>query len=240
MTRSRASSPAPAVHDSASALWKPANKVKGLKDHVHAVAFIKEFPIGTTLSGDQLDDWFERQGLLTVPHNVAKSSIAWRAHLHDRHTARSHINRGASHPRMMDENLPPFSIESIGQGVFEVRSTHAAAIYADIPRRVHSVTETKKKKLMYLMQSVDWSRIPADDRLRCETIYDNIEGLSKIIGFNCEQIENNIARLELRLRRLRETDRLNLPSLTNGDDERAEAHPSADSENGDDDDNSHA
>jgi hypothetical protein len=198
---------------------KPANPRRGLKDHVHAVAFIKAFPIGTIISGLQLDNWLEAEGMLTVPRNVEKRSVEWRAHLFDRHECRNRLNRGASHPRMHDDNLPAFAIDSVGQGTFEVRAAHAAAILSEVPHKVERLLNTKYQRLVYLMQSIDYTAMTDADQIRIETLMDQVGDFRNRIMFDVERLDRQYAKLDQRIQKRLENGTLKLT--------RAEAPPSA-------------
>jgi hypothetical protein len=193
---------------------KPANPKRGLKDHIIAVPFIREYPIGTTISAAQFDDWGERHGLFTVPRNVSKASIAWKAHLMDRHHLKMRLNRGGTHPRLMDEGLTPFSLDSIGQGVFEIRSPQIAIIQDELPHKLQSLLNTKHRRLTYLLQSVDRTQIPAWDQVRMETIVDAIEGLRDRVNAEVMRIDRQYQKLDQRIHRWMEAGETTKPALT--------------------------
>jgi hypothetical protein len=178
-----------------------ANPKRGLKDHQYAVAFIRQFPIGSVLSADRFDDWLVEAGMLAaVPRHLSKNSVEWKAHLQDRHNAKMRLNRGGNHPRLLDENLTPFSLDSVGQGTFEVRSPQAAVINSELPRKVENVANTKRRRLKRLMQSIDWATIPERDKLRAEMIVLDIDEFVQLLTMKADQIEYKFKQLENRIK----------------------------------------
>lgn len=182
--------------------WGEAGKTRGRANMQLAIDFVRDFPIGTRLDAADFDAWAERHGLLTVPPNyAAKDSDAWKAHLMRRHEQRYRINRGGSHPRLREEGSTPFSLDTITQGIYEVRAPHDAAAHSEIPSKVARFFDTKRKRLAYLMQSADWDVLPPYERILAEAIFDDIDGFRDDVQNNSTRITSKIAKLEGRIRK---------------------------------------
>ncbi len=165
----------------------------------HAAEFVDAHPVNTTLSGETLDDWMQSRGLLTVPSSEAsKNSDAWLGHLQRRHIIRGRLNKAANHPRMR-EGSTPFVLAAI-RGGFEVRSPQAAFMKGELPRKIRTLTETKRRQLAELMQSADWSQLPVHERRIAETIYDDIEYYAVDTKTGADRISQKLSKLEHRIR----------------------------------------
>jgi hypothetical protein len=182
--------------------WGKANDRRGVAYAGLAKTFVLEFPIGTKLANERWDEWLQTQGLLRIPPaNVSKDSDAWLGHLQRRHIQRNRLNKAATHPRMTDEGSTPFVVLSL-RGGFEVQAPHVAASRAELPRKITSLTETKRKQLGYLMQSSDWSVLPAHEQAIAEAIYDDIDAFTVDTRTAAERISIKLAKLERRIRML--------------------------------------
>jgi len=176
--------------------WGKANPRRGANYQDDAIAFVNDFPIGTTLSPEAFDDWAQRRGSLNVPTGAPKQSDAWKAYLQRRHELRSGINKAASHPRMDT----PFVIESIGVGLWEVRTPQMAISKTRMLRRIESLCETHHKQLAYLMQSADWSALPIHERIVAESLYDQIDHFREDTERHASRLTCQFAKLEAKLR----------------------------------------
>src|SRR5690349_4656093 len=80
--------------------WGKANPRRGAGHTDTALMFLRDHPVGETLTPEKFDEWAQRLGLLNVPTGAPKQSDAWLAHLQRRHQLRYNINKAATHPRM--------------------------------------------------------------------------------------------------------------------------------------------
>lgn len=199
--------------------WGSAHPRRGLNHHDAAAAFLHEFPIGTTLSQEKFGEWAEGHGYVNVPKDVSRSSDEWLAYLQRRHVLRYNINKAGSHPRMADSGLSPFVIETTGQNSLEVRSVSVALAKNNSGNRITSLANTKRRQLGQLMQSADWSLLPAQDRAFAEALYDDIDDFGDDIERRSTRLTNKFAKLERKLRQL--NLQLPPPSDNGGDTESA-------------------
>jgi hypothetical protein len=181
--------------------WGKANPRRGAGHTSTAVAFLKDHPVGETLSPEAFDEWAQRHGLLNVPTGAPKQSDAWLAHLQRRHQLRYNINKAASHPRMDT----PFVIEAVGRDLWEVRSPHIAITRSDMLQRVETLLVAKRKQLNYLMQSADWSILPPYERVIAEEIYNDIDAFQEDVERQASRLGRRLVRLEHKIRRAVET-----------------------------------
>lgn len=186
----------PASSDQYVKPWGEANPRRGANHEIAALAFLRAFPVGTTLTAEAFDEWAQTKGLIKVPVSVKKKSDAWLAHLQRRHQLRYSINLAGSHPRM--EN--PFVIEAVGQNIWEVRSPETAIARNQTTKRIESLTQTRRKQLAFLMQSADWSALPPYERIFAESLYDDINAFGETIEQSARQLNNKFQRLEHNLR----------------------------------------
>lgn len=188
----------------ASQPWGEASDLRGRGYTELAKAFVARFPVGTTMSAEELDKWFEEHRMLTIPPVYApKSSDAWMGHLQRRHICRSRINKAATHPRMVDDGSSSFIIAAIG-GLFEVRAPHLAVTKGELPRKIITLTKTKRKQLVYLMQSADWSVLPPSERVAAEMIFYDIEKFAKDARSDADHISFKLAQFEAKIRKAME------------------------------------
>jgi hypothetical protein len=189
-------------------VWGRANPVRGLVRTAgsptayieHAVALVREYPVGSVLSAQQFDYWLQGRELLVVPADgISKDSDAWLGHLQRRHQRRAKINKAATHPRMFEEyQSHAFMVGAVGGG-FEIRSPHAAASNSDLVRKVSSLTITKRRQIAHLMQSTDWLSLPPHEQAVAEVIYDDIVALEEDTSTSADRITSKLERLEHRI-----------------------------------------
>ncbi len=181
--------------------WGIANPRRGLNHHEAAAAFIKEFPVGQTLSATAFDEWAHRYRLLNMPPvGTAKRSDQWMAHLHRRHELRYRLNKAGSHPRMLEASTP-FSIDTVVNGTYEVRSPQTAVVYSQVQRKLQSLVQTKRQQVAYLMQSADWENIKPSERALMEELFFDISAFEKGINLQADLLSERFARVEAKLRR---------------------------------------
>jgi len=178
--------------------WGKANPLRGINFIDHAIAFGREFPIGTVLSVENFDRWAAGRGLFVLPPKGApKSGDTWLAHLQRRHQVRHNLCKASAHPRMET----PYTIQSLtGHAKFEVMSPEQAVSRNNIIRRLDNLLNTKRKQLNYLMQSADFGILPPEEKAVAESIYDDIEGFSRRVHLETELLDNKLYKLQARIR----------------------------------------
>lgn len=182
--------------------WGKANDQRGVQYTEHAIDFIKQFPIGEKpISQQEFDSWLELRGFLTVPSGddaSNKNSDAWMAHIHRRHIFKQRLNKAASHPRLTRMGYSPFTIIAI-RGGYEVTAPEVAASRGELSRKISSLTQTKHTQLTYLMQSADWDKLPAHERVFAQEIYTDINDFAADTTTRADRISQKVERLERRL-----------------------------------------
>jgi hypothetical protein len=181
--------------------WGFANPRRGQRYHELALAFIKDHPIGTTLTVDEFDTWAQHRGELNVPVGAPKTSDAWKAHLQRRHELRNKLRTASTHSRMLESGSTPFSLDQVSQGALEVRKPQDAIIQGNIPKKIASLITTKRKQLAFVMQSADWEHIPPHLRERLESIYDDIDLFKESIDMHERQLSMKFAKVQSKIRR---------------------------------------
>jgi len=147
--------------------WGKASNRRGT--HIQlAIAFVNRFPVGSTLSVEDFDQWTWDNGHLPMPSaHTPKKSNEWLAHLQRRHVLRHKINMAGAHPRLASIGSTPFIMEHIGNQKYEVRAPHMAIA----TNRIDPHLNRARKKVAYLMQSSDWQRLSDLDRKFAEEIF---------------------------------------------------------------------
>jgi hypothetical protein len=193
--------------------WGKAHPRRGQHFDELARAFIKDFPIGSLLSPRQLDEWLQGQGLLSIPStNAPKRGDAWLSHLQRRHEWRFKINRAGTHPRM-EEGATPFVIEFVKGAKgdpddstketvrrYQVRRPEVAAMQTQITQRMESLAAWHRKNLSYLLQSVDFDRLPVHEQQYLSDLDYEIRYAIKDTGEAWDRLEERVARAKARIK----------------------------------------
>jgi len=185
---------------------KAANKRRGAEYRDDAIEFAKQYPIGSTLTWDEFTQFSIDQGIIDVAslpteeEAADKQSNAWLAHLQRRHQVRTSLNKASAHPAMIPYG-GAFVIEPSGGGLV-VRSTAQAMAANDAPRRIASLATSKRQKLEYLIQSTDWSQLPAHERGLAEAVRRDIDDWVEVVNLQATQLERKFVDLGHHLNKL--------------------------------------
>src|SRR5262245_13685396 len=95
--------------------WDPPNKLRGRNYNDLAISFARKFPIKSTLTVEQFDEWAAQEHCYPgpVPLNAPKQSDAWKAHLQRRYELQSGLRKASTHPRLYDDGLQPYLIFNV-------------------------------------------------------------------------------------------------------------------------------
>lgn len=179
--------------------WGKANDRRGKRYSELAKEFIRKFPIGSTPTVREFDLWLEENGQLQIPYDgIKKNTDTWLAHLQRRNILKIRINSAATHPRMSEEGSTPFKIVNC-HGGYEVRSPQAVLASGELPRKISTLTNTKREQLAHLMQSADWSALPVHERAVAETIYEDIEAFAEDAKTAVDRINRKVGKLQEKL-----------------------------------------
>lgn len=192
--------PAPLPKTLPTPPYGTANPRRGVNGVDPALAFARAFPVGTTLTPGTFDAWAQEHGYLSVPESEDKQADAWKAHLQRRHELRYRIMKAGTHPRMIDQGCPTFTIEALSGGTWEVRAPAEAIAQSRLTQQVNSLVITKRKALRYLMQSADWSVLPAYEKVFAESLYRDINHFANTVAFHGHELEAKFGDLQIKLR----------------------------------------
>lgn len=183
--------------------WGEANPRRGVGYVAQAIAFLKSFPIDSTLTTDDFDDWAQKKGYLNVPTGALKKSDAWLAHLQRRHQLKYNINKAASHPRMLDisEGVTPFYIDSPTQGEWVVRAIHFQVLKNELPKRLQGLIGNTFRNFKYLMQGTDYNNLPDYLRTLVDLWGDEVDAFRERTGFELNLLENRATKIQQQLRK---------------------------------------
>jgi hypothetical protein len=161
----------------------------------HAVEFLKEFPIGSTVLREPLDEWLIDAGLLDhLPEDTEKGSKEWYGHAHHRGIVLRKFNDASVHPRMHEHGVEPFVLAAVRDG-YEVTTPASEVINGKIARKFQSITKTKREQLITLLRASDWSQVPMPTKLMAWAIYDDIEAYARDVTQGADIINNKLSRL---------------------------------------------
>jgi len=181
-------------------------KARGELIREAALQLTKDFPLGsynqpTKINTEKFDYWMESQGLLEVPpEGISKDSDAWLGHLQRRHQCIGALNKaGGNKLRMNDANLKCYVIRP-KNGMIWIRPSHEVIAQAELPKKIESVFQTKRKQLEYLMESADWSVLPVYERMFAEGLYDDIDTFEKHVTVSVEGITSKFNKLASKIK----------------------------------------
>jgi hypothetical protein len=165
-----------------------------------AVAFVTQFPIGTEVTTAAFDEWLAAHGELTVPpEGTPKNSDAWLGHLQRRHICLNRINKSSTHPRITEYgDAMPFVLVH-QRGLYLVRAPHDQIVKGEIPLKLVSILDTKRKQLRYLMESADWSLLPAHERFLAEALEDDISLFEQNIRNTADNLGMKFGKLRVKI-----------------------------------------
>lgn len=184
--------------------WGKENPLRGAPYHEMARKFIRTFPVGTCLQPEAFDEWAQDEGYLKVPKSEAKQSDAWKAHVQRRHELKFNINKAGSRSNMKT----PFVIESISQGVWEIRAPHTAIAQTRIGRRLETLMITRRRSLAYLMQSADFSSLEPHEQALAEALHDDISDYGENVERLGRQLDSKFERLRRKIEVAVETGKI--------------------------------
>ena len=180
---------------------KKENPRRGAAMRSAAIDFTKRWPIGSSLTWDEFTGWAVEHRLLdAIPSGEDmedKQSNAWLAHLQRRHQIRNNLNKASAHSELIPYG-GAFVVSAIG-GALVVRSTAAEIAEGEVPKRIRSLANTRRKKLEYLIQSTDWSQLPPHEQAIAEALRDDIDFFVRGIELGAESLETKFSKLRNRI-----------------------------------------
>lgn len=186
--------------------WGVVNPRRGNNYENEARQFINDFPIGTTLSNDSFDKWAHRHGYLNVPFGIEdKQSDVWLAHLTRRNQLRKNIFKASTNISRMGDNCFVLSSPKGAAGGMIVETPQVALEKTKFAEKLEKLVITKRRKLGYLMQSLDFAELPPHQKALAENLYDELSGWNQVIQLQTQLFDGRMSKL---IRQIREDVRL--------------------------------
>lgn len=168
-----------------------ANPVRGAGYNNAAVLFAKKFPIGSSITIDEFDEFGILHGFIPAPASREKSSDGWKAHLQRRAEFRNNLNRAACHPRILDSEVDPYSTQYDGQQKLVVKGPFVAVAENRLPAKLKSVLVTRRKQIKDLGQSVDYSILTPSEQQELRLIHRNLDRFSDDINITATRMDED-------------------------------------------------
>ena len=177
--------------------WGVAHTRRGRSFHEQAVQFVKDFPIGVSLTNEQFDKWAFDNGFIDrLPQEgVDKKSDEWLAHLTRRNQLRTNLFKASTHPNMIEAGSVCFVITMMGNGAMIVEPPQTALEKTEFASKLEGLVYTKRRQLGYLMQSVDFTKLPAHQKALAENLYDELSDWNRIVQLQTELFDTRMHKL---------------------------------------------
>jgi hypothetical protein len=157
---------------------RPGGKVNPTRGEVHrasAILFGKAHPIGSDPIPVAAFDAFIVEHMGVVPAaSLDRASDGWQAFVQRRGVARQNLNRAAAHPRMRDHGMTPYYLALTGRGMLKTLPVEEALAHDKSAAQVHSLVLSRKRKVDYLLQSVDYEVLPPSLQLAAGMLEENL------------------------------------------------------------------
>lgn len=177
-------------------IFSKPNSNRGLPMHAVAEAFRAAFPIGKTLTAKQFDQFAIEVGGVAPPASIEKGSDGWLAFMQRRHQFKYALNKAGTHPRMIEHGMEPFFLDQSGAGIFEVKAPAVVAVtHGHITKRIESLVKTKRNQLRYLMESVDYDKLPPAEQTTVMLLSQNIVEFEERISDQIKYIDRRFDQL---------------------------------------------
>ena len=183
------------VTKATEALWPSANPLRGAGYHELAVKFVRNFPIGTTVTIEKFDRWAHDHGYYSVPFEAPKQSDVWLAHLTRRNQLRQNLYKASTHPRMYENGGKCFVLNNSGVGAMIVDSASTALEQPQFASKLSTLIGTKRKQLSFLMQSADLDQMQPWQKSVAETLFDDIEQWNKEVIDRTDYLDRKFGKL---------------------------------------------
>lgn len=180
--------------------WGEANPMRGRNYREQARQFLKDFPIGATLTNETFDQWAHHHGYLNVPFDVPKQSDVWLAHITRRNQLRTNLFKASTHVSMVEEGSECFVISISGGGAMVVESPQVALQQTAFAQKLETLIGTKRKQLGYLMQSIDFTKLPAHQKALAENLYDELSDWNSVVQLQTLNFDRRMSKLIRQIR----------------------------------------
>jgi len=188
--------------------WPTVNPLRGAGYHELAVKFVRDYPIGETITVEAFDKWAYEHGYLTYPKDaedartgvINKQSDAWLAHLTRRNQLRQNLYKASTHPRMYENGGKCFVLNNSGNGSMIVESASTALERPQFSKKLDTLIDTKRKQLSFLMQSADIDQMQPWQKSMVKKLFKDIEQWNKELIDRTNYLDESFADLVLEIR----------------------------------------
>jgi hypothetical protein len=190
--------------------WGRAHPHRGKNRRLVAVNFVRQFSIGSSLTSDELDGFFETQGLLKIPEERTPGSPEWTKHVDVRFREKDKLNKASTHPQMAINGATPFYLRfDRGSQLYCVLDPVKAVVEYGVEKKQDSNTRTRTHEVELIAQSreqydeLEWVLI--------DSTLSRLESLNRINKTIAEEQERNTRELNAHIERIKRM------RLANGD-----------------------
>lgn len=185
---------------------KPANPFRGAGARELAAEFGRLYPIGAELTTQEFDEYSVAFLGVAPAASTEKGSDGWLAFLQRRHQAKSNLNNAACHPDLLVQHgVTPYFIRQNGANLLSVVSPADAATKTgkdSIMYQLATLTDTKQRRLRYLIQSVDFENLPSGEQVNVAMLAEHIEDFKTRIDREIEDLDRKFNRVRSTIKRL--------------------------------------
>jgi hypothetical protein len=182
--------------------WGRANPRRGRNRRLVAVNFVRQFPVGSSLTSDKLDELFEGQGLLTIPEERTPGSPEWTRHVEVRKQEKAKLNNAATHPEMSINGATPFYLRfDRSSQLYYVLDPVEAIVEYGVQKKQDRNTRTRAHEVELIAQSRE--QYDEYEEVLINYSLSQIESLKRINKTVAEEQERNARELKDQIERIK-------------------------------------
>ena len=174
------------------------NPARGRKFHQLAVEFVTRFPVGSSVTGAEIDNWY-----LSEASEAARSAITWTQYTRDeRKLLVDGLKLAGTHDRMNEDgDGVPFALtygafdHALAQPVYRVESTLDALTASNVPRAALKALEAAYRRIRHLMESSPPAEVTAAVLSDVETAESAVQMVRQVLIANAGFVEGVWSRL---------------------------------------------
>jgi len=183
--------------------WSKSNPQRGRNYREQALQFVRDFPIGTTLTNEDFDKWAHSHGYLNVPFGIDdKQADVWLAHLTRRNQLRKNLFNASTHISMLESGGECYVITMPkgNSGAMIVEPPHVALQQTAFAEKLETLIGTKRRQLGYLMQSMDFTQLPSHQKALAENLYDELSDWNGEVQLRTQNLDRRMSKLVRQIR----------------------------------------
>lgn len=176
-----------------------------------ACEFARAFPLGELVTTKEFDEWgMGQQEISRLPVDVGydavdKASPEWQRLLTERNDLRRRINAGASSEAFKESGFATYSVDVNRHGDdYTVRPALESyeELSAKLPAAVERFAKTKRRRVINLKESIDFTKLPPAQQLMVSQLDRHIRLLMKDIGRRIDDFNEEYAEVREQIRLL--------------------------------------